>query len=44
MIQILPMVVGELAKGIKFNSYGPFFTDFDEDNEDPITFAIKVED
>ena len=44
MIQILPIIVGEGSKGIAFESYAPFFKDFDEENEDPITFAIKVED
>lgn len=44
MIQILPIIVGDGSKGIAFESYAPFFKDFDDDNEDPITFAIKVED
>lgn len=44
MMQILPMIVGEDAKGIPFKCYGKFFSDFDEDNENPITFAQKIED
>ena len=43
MIQILPLVVHENAKGIAFSEYGPFFTDFDDDNEDPLTFCMKLE-
>jgi hypothetical protein len=38
------MITGELAKEIKFESYAPFFQDFDDENENPITFALKVED
>ena len=44
MVQILPMVVSEQAKGIPYKEYSPFFTDFDDDNEDPLTFSIKVEE
>lgn len=44
MIQILPLISGETCKGISFKEYAPFFSDFDEDNENPITFAIKIED
>ena len=44
MVQILPNVVSDLANGIKFENYAPFFVDFDDDNEDPITFAMKIED
>ena len=43
MVQILPMVVSEQDIGISFKEYAPFFTDFDDDNEDPLTFSIKVE-
>ena len=38
------MVVSEHAKGIPFKEYSPFFTDFDDDNEDPLTFSMKVEE
>lgn len=44
MIQILPMIVHDYAKGIPYKEYAPFFTDFDEEDENPLTFAIKVEE
>jgi hypothetical protein len=44
MIQILPLVTGEYAKEIRFENYAPFFQDFDEENENPLTFAVKIED